>query len=55
MIDMSAVKDHEVLQPFFLKKRLLRMIGSTGGILKAPLSISENFDLLIYFNTTHAG
>lgn len=55
MIDMSAVKDHEVLQPFFLKKRLLRMIGATGGILKVPLSISENFDLLIYFNTTHAG
>ena len=34
MIDISALKDHQVLTQFFSEKRKMRMVGATGGIIK---------------------
>ena len=55
MIDISSLNDHKVLSPFFLEKRVMRMVGATGGLLRTRLSLLKNFDLVVYINSTNPG
>ncbi|MBG6234405.1 erythromycin esterase-like protein [Pedobacter sp. CAN_A7] len=54
IIDISSLKDHQVLTPFFSDKRVLRMVGATGGLIRTRLSILENFDLIVFIKSTQA-
>jgi erythromycin esterase len=54
IIDISSIKNHNVLTPFFSEKRVMRMVGATGGIFRTKVSIMDNFDLIVFIKSTRA-
>ncbi|MBD1395471.1 erythromycin esterase family protein [Mucilaginibacter glaciei] len=54
IIDIATAQSNLVLKQFFNKKLDMRMIGGTDDVTNWKLAIAENFDLLIYFNSTTA-
>jgi erythromycin esterase len=54
IIDINSLKDHQVLTPFLSDKKVFRMVGATGGLIRTRLSILENFDLIVFIKSTHA-
>jgi erythromycin esterase len=55
MINVSSLKDHLVLTPFFSESMFMRSVDATGELSKTKLSILENFDLVAFFNSTNPG
>lgn len=54
ILDMGTAKDDPVLNSFLTKAMDMRMIGSLSIPDKKRLSIGENFDMIIYFNSTNS-
>jgi erythromycin esterase len=55
IIDISSLKNHDVLKPFFSEDRFMRSVDAIGELSKTKISILENYDLVVYFNSTNPG
>ena len=52
---ISAASNHSVTTTLVNNKiKMLRNIGATGVVIKAPIRLVENYDLIIFFNDTNS-
>ncbi|WP_316794526.1 erythromycin esterase family protein [Pedobacter frigoris] len=54
ILDVGSAKNDPVLNSFLTKPMDMRMIGSLSIPDRKNLSISKNFDMIVYFNSTNS-